>query len=70
MMYPERDEYMLVYDYGQGNGFEVLCTEYSLPDIKRAKQEYIEKHEIYPAIVRKKARKENRRYDKAAYRAS
>lgn len=69
-MYPERDEYMLVYDYGKGNGFEVLCTEYSLADIKRAKQEYIEKHEIYPAIVRRKARKERKQYGKKPYSAA
>lgn len=69
-MYPERDEYMLVYDYGKGNGFEVLCTEYSLADIKRAKQEYIEKYEIYPAIVRRKARKERKQYGKKPYSAA
>lgn len=69
-MSTERDEYRLVCDLGDGNGLTVLCTEYSLADIKKAKQEYIDKTDIYPAIVRKKARKENRRYDKAAYRAS
>ena len=64
-MHPERDEYSLVCDLG--NGLEVLCTEYSFEDIKRKKQEYIDKTDIYPAIFRKRARKENRVYGKKSH---
>ena len=70
MMYPERDEYRLMYDFGNGNGLEVLCTEYSFADIRRAKQEYIEKEKIYPAIFRRKARKEPKQYAKKPYSAA
>ena len=65
-MYPERDEYMLVYDYGEGKGFEVLCTEYSLSDIKMEKQRFIDKYDIYPAIVRRRAKKESKPYSRRA----
>lgn len=69
-MSAEWDEYRLVYDFGHGNGLEVICTEYSLADIKRAKQWYIENTDIYPAIVRKRAGKEVKAHVKKSSRAS
>ena len=54
------DEYQLVYDYGAGEGPEVLCTELTLKDAKRNKQLYIENEGIWPAIVKKRIPKEAR----------
>jgi len=54
------DEYRIVYDYGNGDGPEILTTEDSLEAAKRRKREYIENEGIYPVIHRARVRKEKR----------
>lgn len=44
------DEYQLLYDYGYGDGLELLTTEFSLADAKKTKQEYIKNEGIWPVI--------------------
>ena len=48
------DEYQLVYDYGYGDGPEVLSSYDTLKEAKRDKQAYIENEGIYPIIKRRR----------------
>jgi hypothetical protein len=52
------DEYELVYDYGYGDGHEVLSTYATLSEAKKGKQEYIENEGISPAIKHSRVKKE------------
>ena len=49
-----KDEFQLVYDYGYGDGPEVLSSYDTLKDAKADKQKYIENEGIYPAIKRRR----------------
>lgn len=53
------DEYRLEYDYGYGDGPDVLYTACSLDEAKRVKKDYIENEGIYPVIHRVRVRKEH-----------
>lgn len=44
------DEYQLLYDYGYGDGLELLTTEVSLADAEKTKKQYIENEGIWPVI--------------------
>lgn len=44
------DEYDLLYDYGYGDGLEVICTCSTFEEAKSDKKAYIENEGIYPAI--------------------
>jgi len=48
------DEYQLVYDYGFGDGLEILARYDSFADAKRDKKLYIENEGIYPAIQKRR----------------
>lgn len=55
-----KDEYQLVYDYGYGDGLEVIYTAVTLDEAKSVKSDYIKNTEIYPAIVKKRVPIEQR----------
>ena len=57
-----KDEYRLMYDYGYGDGLELLTTEFSFAEAKKTKQLYIENEGIYPVIVRKRVKKDEKVY--------
>jgi len=63
------DEYHIVYDYGNGDGPEVLCAEGNLKNAKRRRAEYIENENIYPTIHRVRIRKEDALYHVCADKA-
>ena len=44
------DEYELLYDYGYGDGLEVIDRCSTLSEAKADKRAYIENEGIYPAI--------------------
>ena len=54
------DEYRLEYDYGNGDGPEVLGTYSTLAAAKIDKKAYIENEGIYPVIHKVRVRKEDR----------
>lgn len=54
------DEYRLEYDYGNGDGLEVIYTAVSLAEAKKVKKDYIENEGIYPVIHKVRVRKEDR----------
>lgn len=54
------DEYRLEYDYGNGDGPEVIYTAVSLTEAKKVKKDYIENEGIYPVIHKVRVRKEDR----------
>lgn len=54
------DEYRLEYDYGHGDGLEVIYTASSLNEAKNVKKNYIENEGIYPVIHKVRVRKEDR----------
>lgn len=54
------DEYRLEYDYGNGDGPEVIYTAVSLAEAKKVKKDYIENEGIYPVIHKVRVRKEDR----------
>lgn len=51
------DEFRLLYDYGFGDGPELLTTELSMKNAKKRQQEYIQNEGIFPKIVRKRVLK-------------
>ncbi len=48
------DEYRLVYDYGFGDGPDLLTTEFSFKEAKKRQKEYIQNEGICPDIVKKR----------------
>lgn len=54
------DEYRLEYDYGYGDGPEILGRYSTLSDAKNDKKAYIENEGIYPVIHKVRVRKEHR----------
>lgn len=54
------DEYRLEYDYGYGDGPDILGTYSTLADAKADKKAYIENEGIYHVIHKVRVRKEVR----------
>lgn len=52
------DEYRLEYDYGCGDGMEVIYTAFSVSEAKKVKKDYIENEGIYPIIHKVRVPKE------------
>ena len=48
------DEYRLVYDYGFGDGPEVLTTATSMQEAKQLRKDYVDNEHICPSIVKKR----------------
>lgn len=48
------DEFDLLYDYGYGDGIEVICTCTTLEEARADKKAYIENEGIYPAIRKRR----------------
>ena len=49
-----RDEYALVYDYGFGDGKEVICWCSTLKEAREDRRSYIENEGIFPEIKKKR----------------
>lgn len=52
------DLYELVYDYGYGDGLEVISSYYTIKEARIDKEAYIENEGICPAIRKRRIRKE------------
>lgn len=51
------DEFRILYDYGYGDGPDLLTTEVSMKDAKKRQKEYIQSEGIFPEIVKKRVPK-------------
>lgn len=49
-----RDEYVLMCDYGYGDGWEEVCTETTCAEAKQRKREYCENMPQYPYKIVKR----------------
>lgn len=52
------DEYRLLYDYGYGDGPDLLTTVSSMKEAKKRQREYIQNEGICPDIVKKRVPKQ------------
>lgn len=53
-----KDEYVLLTDYGYGDGWEEVLTEETYAEAKQRKKEYIENMRQYPyKIVKRRVKK-------------
>ena len=53
-----KDEYVLMTNYGYGDGWEEVCTEETFAEVKQRKKEYIENMPQYPyKIVKRRVKK-------------
>ena len=51
-----KDEWCLMYNYGYGDGLEVICYCENYKDAKETRRDYIENEGIYPSIKCKRVR--------------